>query len=76
MHDSKRAIFNILNTNVSTYYCILLKGSINQDHWVRLIDHTDYYCRSWQYLYFEPKVIMYIRIVGTNNTVNKASSFY
>lgn len=28
-------------------------------------------CRSWQYLYFENRVVQYIRIVGTHNTVNK-----
>lgn len=38
-----------------------------------LVNYKDYYCRSWQYLYFEPRVVLYIRIVGTNNTVNKVS---
>lgn len=52
---------------------ILLKGSIDQKVWFRIIDHTEYSCRSWQYLYFEPRVVLYIRIVGTNNTVNKVS---
>lgn len=44
---------------------------MDQKDWVRVIDHTHYFCRSWQYLYFEPRVVRYIRIVGTNNTVNK-----
>lgn len=44
---------------------------MDQKSWVRVIDHTQYYCRSWQFLYFEPRVALYIRIVGTNNTVNK-----
>lgn len=44
---------------------------MNQKDWVRVIDHTRYYCRSWQYLYFQKRVVRYIRIVGTNNTVNK-----
>lgn len=39
--------------------------------WVRVVDHTRYYCRSWQCLYFEPRVVRFIRVVGTNNTVNK-----
>lgn len=38
---------------------------------MKIIDYSDYFCRSWQYLYFEPRVVYYIRIVGTNNTVNK-----
>ncbi|KAG7188383.1 hypothetical protein KM043_008036 [Ampulex compressa] len=52
-------------------YSYYLEVSMDQKDWVRVIDHTDYFCRSWQYLYFEPRVILYIRIVGTNNTVNK-----
>lgn len=52
---------------------ILLKGSMNQKDWVMLVNHKHYFCRSWQYLYFEPRVVLYIRIVGTNNTVNKVS---
>lgn len=39
--------------------------------WVKVIDHTDYFCRSWQYVYFEPLVVQFIRIIGTNNTVNR-----
>ncbi|XP_017882949.1 BTB/POZ domain-containing protein 9-like [Ceratina calcarata] len=44
---------------------------MDRKNWVRVIDYTDYFCRSWQYLYFEPRIVHYIRIVGTNNTVNK-----
>lgn len=44
---------------------------MDQKDWVRVIEHTRYFCRSWQYLHFEPRVVRYIRIVGTNNTVNK-----
>ncbi|XP_051164686.1 BTB/POZ domain-containing protein 9 [Leptopilina boulardi] len=52
-------------------YSYYIEISMDQKSWVRVIDHTQYYCRSWQYLYFEPRVALYIRIVGTNNTVNK-----
>lgn len=44
---------------------------MDQKDWTRVIDHTSYFCRSWQDLYFEPRVVRYVRIVGTNNTVNK-----
>lgn len=47
---------------------------MDQKNWVRVIDYTEYFCRSWQYLYFEPRIVLYIRIVGTNNTVNKVKS--
>lgn len=46
---------------------------MDQNEWVKLVDYTEYFCRSWQYLYFPPRVVLYIRIVGTNNTVNKVS---
>ncbi|XP_076652574.1 BTB (POZ) domain containing 9 [Halictus rubicundus] len=52
-------------------YSYYIEVSMDQKDWVRVIDHTEYLCRSWQYLYFEPRVVLYIRIVGTNNTVNK-----
>ncbi|KAL2737804.1 BTB/POZ domain-containing protein 9 [Vespula squamosa] len=52
-------------------YSYYIEVSMDQKHWVRIIDYTKYFCRSWQYLYFEPRVMLYIRIVGTNNTVNK-----
>lgn len=52
-------------------YSYYIEVSMDQKDWVRVIDHTHYFCRSWQYLYFEPRVVRYIRIVGTNNTVNK-----
>ncbi|XP_043256322.1 BTB/POZ domain-containing protein 9 [Colletes gigas] len=52
-------------------YSYYLEVSTDQRDWVRVIDHTEYFCRSWQYLYFKPRVVLYIRIVGTNNTVNK-----
>lgn len=44
---------------------------MDQNDWVRVIDHTKYHCRSWQYLYFKERVVRYIKIVGTNNTVNQ-----
>ena len=44
---------------------------MDEKDWIKVVDHTDYFCRSWQYLYFEPRVVLFIRIVGTNNTVNR-----
>ncbi|CAB0001956.1 unnamed protein product [Nesidiocoris tenuis] len=51
-------------------YCYHIEVSIDKKDWVRVVDHTTYFCRSWQKLYFEPRVVNYIRIVGTHNTVN------
>jgi len=50
-------------------YCI--EVSMDQSDWVRVVDHSKYHCRSWQTLYFPQRVVQYIRVVGTHNTVNK-----
>ncbi|XP_014603530.1 PREDICTED: BTB/POZ domain-containing protein 9 isoform X1 [Polistes canadensis] len=52
-------------------YSYYIEVSIDKKHWTKIIDYAEYFCRSWQYLYFEPRIMLYIRIVGTNNTVNK-----
>ncbi|XP_042206116.1 BTB/POZ domain-containing protein 9-like isoform X2 [Homarus americanus] len=52
-------------------YSYYIEVSMDQKDWVRVVDHTRYHCRSWQYLHFASRVVRYIRIVGTNNTVNR-----
>jgi len=52
-------------------YSYYIEVSMDLKDWVRVIDHTQYLCRSWQYLYFSPRVAKYIRIVGTHNTLNR-----
>ncbi|XP_072390147.1 BTB/POZ domain-containing protein 9 isoform X1 [Diabrotica undecimpunctata] len=52
-------------------YSYYIEVSMEQKDWVRVIDYSQYSCRSWQNLYFENRVVQYIRIVGTHNTVNK-----
>ncbi|XP_018331680.1 BTB/POZ domain-containing protein 9 [Agrilus planipennis] len=52
-------------------YSYYIEVSIEQKDWVRVVDYGHFSCRSWQYLYFENRVVQYIRIVGTHNTVNK-----
>ncbi|XP_073944509.1 BTB (POZ) domain containing 9 isoform X2 [Choristoneura fumiferana] len=52
-------------------YAYFIEVSVDQKDWVRVVDHSKYYCRSWQRLYFAPRVVQFIRVVGTSNTVNK-----
>uniref|UniRef100_A0A1B0CUV0 BTB domain-containing protein n=2 Tax=Lutzomyia longipalpis TaxID=7200 RepID=A0A1B0CUV0_LUTLO len=52
-------------------YCYFIEVSVNQVSWERVIDHREYNCRSWQFLYFPTRAVRYIRLVGTHNTVNK-----
>jgi len=52
-------------------YSYFVEVSMDQKDWVKIVDHSKYHCRSWQFLYFPSRVVRYLRIVGTNNTVNK-----
>ena len=44
---------------------------MDMKEWFRVVDHSKYFCRSWQFLYFPEIVVKYIRIIGTHNTVNR-----
>ena len=52
-------------------YSYHIDVSMDQKDWDRVVDHSKYHCRSWQNLYFKQRVVRFIRITGTNNTVNK-----
>lgn len=52
-------------------YSYYIEVSVDQKDWVRVVDHSKYLCRSWQRLFFKPRVVQYIHIVGTHNTVNR-----
>uniref|UniRef100_A0A2M4BHM5 BTB/POZ domain-containing protein 9 n=2 Tax=Anopheles marajoara TaxID=58244 RepID=A0A2M4BHM5_9DIPT len=52
-------------------YSYYVEVSVNPNNWERVVDHTKYYCRSWQFLYFPARAVRYIRLVGTHNTVNQ-----
>ncbi|XP_050435261.1 BTB/POZ domain-containing protein 9-like isoform X3 [Adelges cooleyi] len=55
-----------------TYYIEVSKDRLK---WLRVIDHSNYHCRSIQRLWTNRILVRYIRIVGTNNTSNKTFSF-
>lgn len=44
---------------------------MDQYNWIRVVDYSNYACRSWQYLYFKNHIVQYIKVVGTHNTVNQ-----
>nr|CAH0111776.1 unnamed protein product [Daphnia galeata] len=52
-------------------YSYYIEVSMDQRDWVRVVDYSNYHCRSWQRVYFPQRVVRFIRIVGTHNTVNK-----
>ncbi|XP_046848322.1 BTB/POZ domain-containing protein 9-like isoform X2 [Xenia sp. Carnegie-2017] len=50
-------------------YCI--EVSMDNVDWLRIIDYSKYLCHSWQTLYFKARVVRYVRLIGTHNTVNR-----
>lgn len=52
-------------------YSYYIEVSVNKEVWKKVIDHTEYHCRSWQFLYFDDLPVKFIRIVGTHNSVNR-----
>ncbi|XP_041353086.1 BTB/POZ domain-containing protein 9-like isoform X2 [Gigantopelta aegis] len=52
-------------------YSYYIEVSMDDKDYERIIDHTQQLCRSWQRLRFPERVVRYIRIVGTHNTVNR-----
>ncbi|GAB1606264.1 BTB/POZ domain-containing protein 9-like [Argonauta hians] len=52
-------------------YSYYIEVSMDDKDYQRIIDHTKYLCRSWQTLHFPAKVVRYIKIAGSHNTVNR-----
>ncbi|XP_052263784.1 BTB/POZ domain-containing protein 9-like [Dreissena polymorpha] len=52
-------------------YSFYIEVSMDDKDYERVIDHTQYWCRSEQILHFQPKVVRYVRVVGTHNTQNR-----
>lgn len=56
------------DTRAYSYY---VEASVDQKKWFLLIDYRKNLCRSWQNLRFKARVMKYIRVIGTHNSVNK-----
>lgn len=52
-------------------YNYYVETSINLYLWELVADRTRIGCRSWQTLTFDPRPVVFIRIVGTHNTANE-----
>ncbi|CAG5124300.1 unnamed protein product [Candidula unifasciata] len=52
-------------------YSYYIEVSMDDKDYERVIDHTGYLCRSWQKLHFPARVVRYVKVVGTHNTVNR-----
>lgn len=63
-------------------YSYYIEVSFNEKEWDRVVDYTQYLCRSWQSLFFQSCPVRFIKLVGTNSTANddflveKLQAFY
>ncbi|XP_067943709.1 BTB/POZ domain-containing protein 9-like [Watersipora subatra] len=72
---ARPAIINAINILLwdkdTRSYAYYVDVSMDAKDWIRVVDHRKYLCRSWQRLHFNPRVVKYIKVVGTHNTVNR-----
>lgn len=52
-------------------YSFYIEVSINQRNWEMVCNKSRESCKSWQTIRFKPLPVVYIRIVGTNNSANE-----
>ncbi|KAM3176902.1 hypothetical protein ACTXT7_005598 [Hymenolepis weldensis] len=56
---------------MSYAYYVEVSQSLEDGCWEKVVDYSNYACRSWQLLYFPTRIIRYIRVVGTRSSVGK-----
>ncbi|XP_050435259.1 BTB/POZ domain-containing protein 9-like isoform X1 [Adelges cooleyi] len=59
----------------SCTYSYYIDVSVDRLDWLRVINHSNYDCRSIQRLWINRIYVKYIRVVGTKNTSNKTFKF-
>ncbi|XP_050435386.1 BTB/POZ domain-containing protein 9-like [Adelges cooleyi] len=64
-----------LSNKQAIYYTYYIEVSMDGQDWLRVLDHSNYHCRSIQRLWINRIFVRYIRIIGTNNTSNKTFNF-
>ena len=52
-------------------YSFYIETSINETNYDMVVDKRNERLQSWQSFHFEPRIISYIRIVGTFNSANE-----
>ncbi|CAG0901904.1 unnamed protein product [Cyprideis torosa] len=53
------------------HYSYYVEVSTNQREWEMVVDHRGELRRSWQTIFFAPRPVVFIRIIGTHNTANE-----
>ncbi|CAI4222586.1 unnamed protein product [Auanema sp. JU1783] len=73
-------IINTLRFNFpdrdSRMYSYVIYVSMDCKDWVRVVDYSKYLCRARQIIHFCPRVVRFIRIVGTHNSESRVVHLY
>lgn len=48
-------------------FSYIIEVSTDSRNWTKIIDYSNYWCRSWQHLFFKERVVKYVRITGTRS---------
>lgn len=68
MIDSMRLLLWDIDNRTYSYY---IEVSTDQTTWHQVVDKRNEMCKSWQYISFPKRPVVFIRIVGTYNTANE-----
>ena len=52
-----RAEMLLMSLRLPRSYSYYVEVSMDECDWVRVVNHSRYHCRSWQTLYFPPRVV-------------------
>jgi BTB/POZ domain-containing protein 9 len=54
-------------------YRYFIETSLDKSNWKIAVDRRNVECKSWQFLQFDQRPMVFIRITGTHNTANDVS---
>ena len=66
--ESMRLLLWDIDSRTYSYY---IEVSTDQQNWQTVVDKRNEACKSWQMIAFTRRPVVFIRIVGTNNTANE-----
>lgn len=52
-------------------YSFYIQTSTDQSNWDMVVDRRNVQLKSWQHFNFDPRPVVFIKIVGTYNSVNE-----
>ncbi|XP_050426648.1 BTB/POZ domain-containing protein 9-like [Adelges cooleyi] len=68
-------LWNISTSDDQRYYSYDIEVSMDGYNWTRVINHSNYNCRSLQRLWIQPRIVQYIHVVGSKSDPNVTFKF-